>query len=85
MPQRVHIANAIFWEDAKGQLPAAGTVISEENVRQGQWRPRPRYLQVKPAGHLAVSHSLCLSVSRFLSILSHTHTHKRTHNLTHSH
>ena len=37
---RMHIAHAIFWEDAKGKTPPLYTVITLQDVLDGRWKPR---------------------------------------------
>ena len=42
--QRMHIAHALFWQDAEGAAPAPFTLISRADVESGRWAPaRPEH------------------------------------------
>lgn len=37
---QMHIAHPLFWQDASGKEPAPFTVISVDDVKKGNWRPK---------------------------------------------
>lgn len=41
---RMHIAHAIFWQDADGHSPPLYTTITHHDVEEGVWRPRDHHL-----------------------------------------
>lgn len=43
--QRYHIAHSIFWTNSDGESPNPFTLISEQDIKNGLWKPRDSSLQ----------------------------------------